>query len=62
MEVTLDQGLERFEGLSHAEKNIPGMCESKHNGSEAREYLMCWRETQEPRVAGIEQIRRFESI
>ena len=36
----MEQGLEGFEGLSHAEKSIPGMCESKYNGSEAREYLM----------------------
>lgn len=43
MEVTLEQGLEGFKGLSQAEKSVPGMCESKHNGSEAREYLMCWR-------------------
>lgn len=41
MEVTLEQGREGFKGLSHAEKSVPGMCESKYNGSEAREYLMC---------------------
>ena len=38
MEVTLEQGREGFKGLSRAEKSVPGMCESKYNGSEAREY------------------------
>lgn len=52
VEVTLEQGLEGFEGLSHAEKSVPGMCESKHNGS-GLENISCAGDSG-AQVAGIE--------